>query len=145
MNPRIIIALAALLVTACQGGLTLPLGPLTPYKIDIQQGNVVTQEMISKVQPGMSRSQVRFALGTPLVADIFHNDRWDYVYQYQKAGAVTEHRRIVVHFKEDKLVRIDGDVVPAAAAPAAGGGQPGKPVPATVPPSEKPAPVPAAK
>ena len=84
-----------------------------PYKMDIQQGNVVTQDMIAKLQPGMTRSQVRFALGTPLVVDPFRNDRWDYVYRYMKAGELTEQRRLTVIFKDDKLVRIEGDVVPA--------------------------------
>jgi outer membrane protein assembly factor BamE len=62
----------------------------------------------------MTRNQVRFALGTPLVIDPFRTDRWDYVYLYQKAGVLTEQRRIAVIFKDDKLVRIDGDVVAAA-------------------------------
>lgn len=93
---------------------------ITPYKIDIQQGNYVTQEMISKVKPGMSKSQVRFALGTPLVADPFHPDRWDYVYLMQKRGRTLEQRRIAVIFKDDKLVRIDGDVAPASTGAAPG-------------------------
>ena len=92
--------------------------PLTPYKMDIQQGNVVTPEMIAKLQLGMSRSQVRFALGTPLVVDPFRGDRWDYVYLHMKQGAVTEQRRIVVVFKDDKLARIDGDVIPASTGAA---------------------------
>ena len=86
---------------------------LTPYKVEIQQGNYVTQDMVEKLKPGMTRSQVRFALGTPLVTDPFHNDRWDYVYVLQKKGVVTEQRRIVVIFSDDKLLRIDGDVRPA--------------------------------
>lgn len=109
------IAIAALvpLAAACSGLPTLP--SLAPYKIDIQQGNIVTQDMIAKVQPGMSRSQVRFVLGTPLVADMFHADRWDYVYRLEKDGRLVEERKIAVLFSGDKLVRIDGDVVPAAA------------------------------
>jgi outer membrane protein assembly factor BamE len=87
--------------------------PVSPYKIDIQQGNYVTQDMVSKLKPGMTRAQVRFALGTPLVVDIFRTDRWDYVYVYQKAGAVTEQRRLAVYFNGDKLDRLEGDVVPA--------------------------------
>lgn len=105
---------------------------LAPYKMDIQQGNVVTQEMIARLQPGMTRSQVRFALGTPLVVDPFRADRWDYVYLYMKQGVVTEQRRIMVVFKDDKLARIEGDVVPTGTggaktdqpAPLAGGAQP---------------------
>lgn len=121
---------AILLFTLLVAGCTyVPL--LTPYKIDIQQGNVVTQEMIARLQPGMTRAQVRFTLGTPLVVDPFRADRWDYVYVYMKQGAVTEQRRIMVVFKDDKLARVEGDVVPAGAgkahtgkpAPAAGGAQ----------------------
>lgn len=99
-----------LLLAGCRD---LPLLPsVTPYRIDIQQGNMVTQDMVDKLQPGMSRAQVRFALGTPLVADPFHPDRWDYVYLYNKAGTVTEKRRLIVLFKDDKLVRIQGDKMP---------------------------------
>ena len=86
---------------------------LTPYKIDVQQGNQVTQEMVEKLKPGMTRSQVRFLLGTPLVVDPFRNDRWDYVYLYYKGGQLTEQRRISVLFEQDKLKRVDGDVVAA--------------------------------
>ena len=99
---------------------------LTPHKIDIQQGNYVTQDMVAKLKPGMSRSQVRFALGTPLVADPFHPDRWDYVYVLQKKGEVVEQRRIVVVFKDDTLLRIEGDVTPRAAAKEAEPAAPAK-------------------
>ena len=123
MSPRVIL-LVALLVAGCN--------ILTPYKMDIQQGNVVTQDMLARVEPGMTRSQVRFALGTPLVVDPFRADRWDYVYLHMKQGAVTEQRRIVVVFKDDKLARIEGDVAPAGIGAAktdkpalpAGGAQP---------------------
>jgi outer membrane protein assembly factor BamE len=106
----IVVLLAPLALAACR----MPSLPgLTPFKVDIQQGNYVTQDMVDKLKPGMTKSQVRFALGTPLVADPFHNDRWDYVYVFQKSGRVAEQRRIVVIFSDDKLVRIDGDVKPA--------------------------------
>jgi outer membrane protein assembly factor BamE len=91
---------------------------ITAHKIDIQQGNYVTQDMVAKLKPGMSKSQVRFALGTPLIVDPFHSDRWDYIYVLQKGGRVAEQRRIVVVFRDDKLARIDGDIVPSAAAAA---------------------------
>lgn len=129
MLPRHL-AIAALLLAGCSNQLLPTLPGLTPYKMDVQQGNVVTQEMISKIQPGMTRSQVRFALGTPLIVDPFHSDRWDYVYFYQKGGVTTEQRRIAVIFKDDRLVRIDGDVVPAragAANPAARTDKPAAP------------------
>ncbi|HET9403152.1 MAG TPA: outer membrane protein assembly factor BamE [Burkholderiales bacterium] len=125
-----------LLLAGCSKQMLPTLPGLTPYKMDVQQGNVVTQEMIAKVQPGMSRSQVRFALGTPLIVDPFHSDRWDYVYFYQKGGVTTEQRRIAVIFKDDRLVRIDGDVVPAGAGgatPPAKTDRPAVPAPAATP------------
>ncbi len=97
---------------------------LSPYRIDVRQGNYVTQEMVARLKPGMSRDQVRFALGTPLVADMFHADRWDYVYRFQPGRGEAQLRRIVVFFEDGKLVRVGGDVVAetgeaaAAAAPA---------------------------
>jgi outer membrane protein assembly factor BamE len=137
MEPRFFIALAAVLLTGCQAVPNMLPGPLKPYRMDIQQGNVVTQEMMAKVQPGMTRSQVRFALGTPLVTDVFHEDRWDYVYLLQKGGVVTEHRRIVVRFKGDQLASIEGDVV--AADPAARAATPPEKKPAATPPVASPA------
>ncbi len=111
------ILLIALLLAGCRQMPTLPVLPvLAPYKIDIQQGNVVTQEMMAKLKPGMTPGQVRFVLGTPLVVDAFHKDRWDYVYSYSKGGTVLEHRRIVIVFQDEKLARIEGDVLPAPAA-----------------------------
>jgi outer membrane protein assembly factor BamE len=104
----------ALLLAGCGGVSGIP--GVNAYKIDIQQGNYVTQDMVAKLKPGMSRSQVKFALGTPLVTDAFHPDRWDYVYVLSKKGKLLEQRRIVVLFKDEKLVRIEGDVVPAPEA-----------------------------
>jgi outer membrane protein assembly factor BamE len=114
------ILILTLLLAGCD---SIPLLPtLQPYKIDIQQGNYVTQDMIAKLKPGMSRSQVRFALGTPLLVDPFRTDRWDYVYTYQKQGELTEQRTVTVVFRGEQLDRIEGDVVaakPVAAAPDA--------------------------
>jgi outer membrane protein assembly factor BamE len=86
---------------------------LVPHKIDIQQGNYVDQQMVSKLKTDMTRSQVRFILGTPLIADPFHPDRWDYVYMTGRAGDVDRKRRLTVVFEDDRLVRIDGDIVAA--------------------------------
>ena len=119
---QLAILVSALFLAACQGSIVPFLPSLTAYRIDVQQGNVVTQEMVAKLQPGMTRSQVRFVLGTPLVTDIFHPNRWDYVYRYESGGRLVEHRRIVAIFDGDKLLRVEGDVVPATAAAA-------KPVP----------------
>jgi len=134
MSPRhIAAAVLALFTAACQGGIIPTAFSLTAYKIDIQQGNYVTQEMVAKLQPGMTRGQVRFVLGTPLLADIFHNDRWDYVYYLEKDGKRIEERKMVAVFSGDKLVRIEGDVVPAA-APA---GKPAAKEPAAKEPAAK--------
>jgi outer membrane protein assembly factor BamE len=112
---RLVFALCAVLVL---GACNL----LKPYKLDIQQGNVITQEMVDKLRPGMTRSQVRYVLGTPLVVDPFHKDRWDYFYSYKKGvEAVPESRRLTLIFKDDVLHRIQGDVATreAESAPAA--------------------------
>ena len=88
------------------------------YKIDVQQGNVLNQEMVSQLKPGLTHDQVRFILGTPVLMDMFHADRWDYVYRLQKGstGAV-EMRKFSVYFDADgKLVRVGGDVTAAQAA-----------------------------
>lgn len=84
------------------------------YKIDVQQGNVVTQEMLAKLQPGMDKSKVRFIMGTPLVVDVFHQNRWDYLYTLQERGGEIKQRRISLYFKDDKLERIEGNVKPAS-------------------------------
>ena len=107
MSLRSIVFLLVLLA-GCQA-----IPTFRPYKMDVQQGNVVTQEMLARLQAGMTRNQVRFTLGTPLVVDPFRADRWDYVYIYSRGGEVTEQRHIAVVFKDDKLVRVEGDVVPA--------------------------------
>jgi outer membrane protein assembly factor BamE len=117
---RLSIIALALLLPACS---YIPMAP-SVYKIDIQQGNVVTQDMLSRLKPGMTRSQVRFALGTPLVTDAFHPNRWDYVYRYQKAGELTEQRRVTAVFENDVLLRVEGDVVPAGSAKPAAGAAP---------------------
>lgn len=80
------------------------------YKVDIQQGNVVTQDMLARLQPGMDKSQVSFIMGTPLLIDVFHNDRWDYYYSYQKGGKRREQRRVTLIFEDDKLIAVEGDV-----------------------------------
>lgn len=81
-----------------------------PHRIDVQQGNALDQENVARLKPGLSRSQVRFLLGTPLVVDPFRTDRWDYVYVYYKAGKLAEQKRITLFFEGDTLARIEGDV-----------------------------------
>ncbi|MDP1607013.1 MAG: outer membrane protein assembly factor BamE [Rhodocyclaceae bacterium] len=118
-----ILLLSLPLLTACSNTPAVT-SYLTPYRVDVRQGNYVTQDMVARLKPGMSREQVRFALGTPLVADMFHADRWDYVYRFQPGRGEAQSRRLVVFFDDGKLVRVGGDVVAetgttAAPAPAA--------------------------
>ena len=112
---RALAAIAILLLAACSVTNQVT-EKLTPYKIDIQQGNVVTQEMVAKLKPGMTQAQVRFILGTPLITDAYHAHRWDYVYRYQKAGKLMEERKLALFFDRELLQRVEGDVV--AASPA---------------------------
>jgi outer membrane protein assembly factor BamE len=102
-----IILLALLMCAACSSY------SLKPYKMDIQQGNVVTSKMMLQLRPGMNKSQVRFIMGTPLIQDSFHRDRWDYFYQMRKAGKIIEQRRVILEFEGDALKRVRGDVIPA--------------------------------
>lgn len=90
------------------------------YRMNIQQGNFLKPEDIDRVQTGMTRSQVRFLLGTPLVSDTFDTDRWDYYYYLvQGHSRKKETRHVVVQFDGDKVVRIERLKMPAAAAPLA--------------------------
>lgn len=84
---------------------------VTPYKIDVRQGNYVTQDMVAQLKLGMSRDQVKFVLGSPLVADMFHADRWDYIYRFQSGKGELQQRRLVVFFEDEKLARLSGDIV----------------------------------
>jgi len=91
---------------------------LSPYRIDVRQGNFVTQEMVAQLKPGLSRDQVRFILGSPLVTDMFHVDRWDYVYRFQPGHGEAQQRRLTVFFQDSKLTRVTGDVVAEEGAKA---------------------------
>lgn len=97
---------------------------LSIYKLDINQGNYITQDQVEKLKVGQTRQQVKTALGTPLVADAFHATRWDYVYEFQRRGRLLEHRQFTVYFVDDKLARWEGDEVPPPPAEVArnGGG-----------------------
>jgi outer membrane protein assembly factor BamE len=116
---RAFIAAAALLLAAC-GSMRLPTRSdvdkiVTPHRIEIQQGNFISQEMVSQLQAGQTKDQVRFILGTPLIADSFHGDRWDYVFWRIRANSRDlEQRKITVFFEAGKLKRVEGDVTPAA-------------------------------
>ncbi len=99
---------AAMTLSAC-GVPRIP--GITPYKMEIQQGNFVTQEMVAQLTPGMSKEQVKIILGTPLLIDIFHSERrWDYIYWKEDEAGKREQRKLVVFFEDGKLARLDGDV-----------------------------------
>jgi outer membrane protein assembly factor BamE len=98
------------LLAACSGTPEIA-NYLTPYRVDVRQGNMVTQEMVAQLKPGLSREQVRFILGSPLVADMFHADRWDYVYRFQPGRGDAQQRVLTVFFQDNKLLRVTGDVV----------------------------------
>ena len=117
---KIIVLLVLLVFAGCRQVPAIPVPTfISPYQIDIQQGNVVTQEMVAKLKPGMTRAQVRFVLGSPLIVDAFRTDRWDYMYMYQKQGKPVERRNLTVIFEDDKLLRLEGDVttLPPAVTP----------------------------
>lgn len=82
------------------------------YKIDINQGNYISQDMVDKLKAGQTKAQVRATLGTPLIVSPFRESRWDYVYEYQRAGKVREHRQFTVYFNDDAVARWEGDEMP---------------------------------
>ncbi|MCY1283333.1 Outer membrane protein assembly factor BamE [compost metagenome] len=83
------------------------------YKIDIQQGNVVTQDMIDQLKPGMTRRQVRFIMGNPLITDTFHANRWDYLYSIEPGGGQRQQERMSIYFSDsDQLTALSGDFMP---------------------------------
>ena len=84
------------------------LGVITPYRVEVVQGNVVTKEQVARIRPGMSRTQVRDILGSPLLTDAFHADRWDYVFTIRRQGTEPQRRRMVVRFDGDRLRSIEG-------------------------------------
>ncbi len=88
------------------GGFNAPL----LHKIDIQQGNVINQEMLNKLAPEMNKKQVKYIMGTPVIIDPFHNERWEYIYSFQEGGKVRKQRHITLHFENGKLAYISGDI-----------------------------------
>jgi outer membrane protein assembly factor BamE len=84
------------------------LGILSPYRVDIQQGNFVSREMVAQLKEGMTPDQVRFVMGTPLLTDIFHQDRWDYPFRLEKRDGEIISSRVTVFFKDNRVVRLDG-------------------------------------
>lgn len=90
-------------------------GLVTPYKMDVVQGNFVSREQAAALKPGMSRGQVRDILGTPLLTSVFHADRWDYVFTFKRQGLESQARKVTVYFKGDVLERVEADSLPTEA------------------------------
>ena len=115
INLRRLFILLSLICTAC--GTALP--SIKPFKLEVQQGNVVTSKMLLQLRPGMTKSQVRFIMGTPLIQDSFHGKRWDYAYQLREGGKLKEQRRVILDFENDLLKTVRGDVMAAGSPEAA--------------------------
>ena len=92
---------------------------VTPYRTEVVQGNFVSKEQVQALRPGMTRNQVKDILGTPLIASVFHADRWDYAFTIRRQGAQPQQRRLSVFFKGDVLDRLEGDPLPTEAEFAA--------------------------
>ncbi|MGB0712030.1 MAG: outer membrane protein assembly factor BamE [Gammaproteobacteria bacterium] len=86
------------------------------YRIDVNQGNLVNQDMVNRLRPGMNRRQVAYLLGTPTLVDTFNSDRWDYMYLSQPGSGDTTRKHLAVHFDGDQLARIEGDWRPEPGA-----------------------------
>jgi outer membrane protein assembly factor BamE len=110
-------ALAASLCLGACSGVTertrSALDAITPYKVEVVQGNFVSKEQVDLLKPGMSRQQVREILGTSLLNDVFHSDRWDYVFTIRRQGVEPQERRLTVFFKDDMLDHFAGDPMPS--------------------------------
>jgi outer membrane protein assembly factor BamE len=87
-------------------------GTVTPYKVEVVQGNFVSKEQVDALKPGMSRQQVKDVLGSPLVTSVFHAERWDYVFTLKRQGVEAQRRKLAVFFKGDVLERFEGDPMP---------------------------------
>lgn len=107
----IFLAAALVMLTAC-GNFGFP----GVYRIDVEQGNIVTQDMVDQLKPGMNQRQVRFIMGTPLLEDSFNRARWDYPYVIRNGTEVLREATVTVHFDGDSLVNVSGDYLPAWAA-----------------------------
>lgn len=107
-----LLLLAAISLVACSSSAVTSV--VRPYQIEVRQGNALTQDMLSRLSPGMTREQVRFVMGSPMLVSIFHKDRWDYVYQVSGDRKPLERRAVTLFFEGDKLARVEGDVVAAS-------------------------------
>lgn len=114
------IVLACSILGACStSGMSLgaanPVNWITPYKVDVIQGNFISKEQVEQLRPGLSRDDVKGLLGTPLMASIFHADRWDYVFTMKRQGVEPQTFKYTVYFKNNLLDRFEGDAMPSEA------------------------------
>ncbi len=121
LRTRAAALLAAVTLSGC-ASVTTPLDDYFPlitqfgvYRLDINQGNYLSQDMVDKLKVGQTKQQVRMALGTPLLMSVFRDNRWDYIYLFKRAGRVREHRQFTAYFTDDKLARWEGDEMPQSA------------------------------
>ena len=92
-----------------------PVSWITPYRIDVIQGNFISKEQVDALKVGMPKAQVKDVLGTPLVSSVFHADRWDYVFTLRRQGIASQVFKYAVFFKGDQLERFEGDLMPSEA------------------------------
>jgi outer membrane protein assembly factor BamE len=106
-----LISISLLLVSCSNFSNYLP--TFTPHKIEIRQGNLITQDMRDRIKVGMTQAQIKAALGAPLINDVYHANRWDYLYRFEKKGVVRDEQRLTLYFEQGVLARID-DATPLA-------------------------------
>lgn len=117
---KILVAMVCGLLASCSSSTMSsssvnPINWITPYKVDVIQGNFVSREQVEQLQAGMTRDQVRAVLGTPLLTSLFHADRWDYVFTLKRQGVEPQAFKYTVFFKGDQLERFAGDSMPSEA------------------------------
>ena len=100
--------LLSMLMTGCGSNFGFP----GVYRINVEQGNVVTEEIVEQLRPGLNRRQVRYIMGTPLIEDAFHSDRWDYRYLLRNGNETLSDTRLTLWFKGDELIRAEGPDAP---------------------------------
>lgn len=122
-HPMRIAILVLLLPLAACSNLSNYLPTFTPHKIEIRQGNLITQDMRARIRIGMTPLQVKAVLGAPLIADPFHADRWDYLYRLERKGQVVQQQRLTLYFENGLLARIDDATPLAASAMSEGAGK----------------------
>jgi outer membrane protein assembly factor BamE len=103
-----LLLIACLAAASCSDDFRMPF----IYRIDIHQGNIFTQDMVNQLKPGMTKRQVAFIMGTALIQDAFHSDRWDYVYSNEPGGEDRMMKKFTVFFENDALTGVQGDLRP---------------------------------